>query len=242
MNIFNEVVRGAASQFGREFGRAGANSVLKGKNYYSVQTGANYSGRIKPSDSLVVRSIKEINKIKFATTNKANTSRLIEATDVMLDVINFEGLSTLNEINDIKVLLDDYNDKFEHGSALIDDDFKDKSVDFLEGKRQEFVDNLEIFNLATKSFINTKLEFAAKNKKEKNTAVLLSLFLGSLGVHKFYLGINGHGFLYLVFSWTFIPFILSLFNFFSLLFMTNDKFNTEYNPAYTFYSQFKLSD
>ena len=242
MNIFNEVVRGAARQFSREFGRAGANAVLKGKNYYSIQTGSNYTGRIKPSDSLVIRSIKEINKIKFATTNKANTSRLIEATDVMLDVISFQGVNTLNEINDIKVLLDDYNDKFEHGSALIDDDFKDKSVDFLESKRQNFIEQLEVFNLATKSFINTKFKLAVKNKKEKNTAVLLSLFLGGIGVHKFYLGINGHGFLYLVFSWTFIPLILSLFNFFSLLFMSNDKFNTEYNPAYTFYSQFQLND
>ena len=242
MNIFNEVVRGAARQFSREFGRAGANAVLKGKNYYSIQTGSNYTGRIKPSDSLVIRSIKEINKIKFATTNKANTSRLIEATDVMLDVISFQGVNTLNEINDIKVLLDDYNDKFEHGSALIDDDFKDKSVDFLESKRQNFIEQLETFNLATKSFINTKFKLAVKNKKEKNTAVLLSLFLGGIGVHKFYLGINGHGFLYLVFSWTFIPLILSLFNFFSLLFMSNDKFNTEYNPAYTFYSQFQLND
>ena len=160
----------------------------------------------------------------------------------MLDVISFQGVNTLNEINDIKVLLDDYNDKFEHGSALIDDDFMDKSVDFLESKRQNFIEQLETFNLATKSFINTKFKLAVKNKKEKNTAVLLSLFLGGIGVHKFYLGINGHGFLYLVFSWTFIPLILSLFNFFSLLFMSNDKFNTEYNPAYTFYSQFQLND
>jgi hypothetical protein len=30
MNILNDIVRGASSQFGREFGRAGANSILKG--------------------------------------------------------------------------------------------------------------------------------------------------------------------------------------------------------------------
>tara|TARA_Y100000385_G_scaffold24999_1_gene23940 strand:- start:341 stop:736 length:396 start_codon:yes stop_codon:yes gene_type:complete len=36
MNILNEVIRGASRQFGREFGRAGANAILKGKNYYTV--------------------------------------------------------------------------------------------------------------------------------------------------------------------------------------------------------------
>lgn len=37
MNILNDVVSGAARQFGREFGRAGANSILKGSNYYAVE-------------------------------------------------------------------------------------------------------------------------------------------------------------------------------------------------------------
>ena len=68
MNVLNEVVRGAASQFGREFGRAGANAVLKGGNYYTIQS-SDYSGRIKPSDSDLVRAIKEINKIKFQIDN-----------------------------------------------------------------------------------------------------------------------------------------------------------------------------
>ena len=31
MNILNEIVKGASRQFGREFGRAGANAILKGK-------------------------------------------------------------------------------------------------------------------------------------------------------------------------------------------------------------------
>lgn len=242
MNIFNEVVKGAARQFGREFGRAGANTVLKGKNYYTVHTGSDYGGRIKPSDSLVIRSIKKINKIKFVTTNKGNASRLIEATDIMLDVISFNGVSTLNEINDIKTLLDDYNDKFEHGSALIDDDFNDKSIDFLKTKRQEYINQLEAFNTDTKFHIKSRIELAKKNNRDKKTAVILALLLGGIGVHKFYLGINGHGFLYLFFCWTLIPLIFSFFNFYSLLSMTTDEFNSEYNPAYTFYSQFQIKD
>lgn len=43
MNILNEVVKGASQQFGREFGRAGANAVLKGKNYYTVNHSIDYS-------------------------------------------------------------------------------------------------------------------------------------------------------------------------------------------------------
>ena len=72
MNILNEVVKGASRQFGREFGRAGANAILKGKNYYTVQGGGDYTGRIKQSDSNVVRAIKVVLKVKFVTTNKAN--------------------------------------------------------------------------------------------------------------------------------------------------------------------------
>lgn len=40
--------------------------------------------------------------------------------------------------------------------------------------------------------------------------VLLALFLGGLGIHKFYAGKTGMGILYLVFCWTFIPAIVAL--------------------------------
>jgi TM2 domain-containing membrane protein YozV len=243
MNVFNEVVRGAAQQFGREFGRAGANAVLKGKNYYAVKNVSDYSGRIKPSDSDVVRAIKEINRIKFVTTNKANTSRLIDATDIALDIVSFKGLETLNQINDIKVFLDDYNDKFEHGSALVDDDFKDKSVDFLEAKRKEFINKLKTFNDEAKSHIKTNLNLAREKKRNKKTALILSIpIIGCFGVHKFYLGENGNGILFLLFSWTIIPAIASLFNFISILTMTEEKFDTKYNPVLTYYSQFSFEN
>lgn len=41
--------------------------------------------------------------------------------------------------------------------------------------------------------------------KSKIAAGLLGIFLGGLGVHKFYLGKVGMGVLYLLFCWTFIP-------------------------------------
>ncbi|MFB0942288.1 MAG: hypothetical protein QMB21_02595, partial [Patiriisocius sp.] len=83
------------------------------------------------------------------------------------DALTFEGVQTLNEIEDIKSLIEEYNDKFEHGSVLIDDDYKDKSLDFLKTKRNEFVETLNQFNAAIKSFVNTKLVEATKNKKNK---------------------------------------------------------------------------
>jgi phosphosulfolactate synthase (CoM biosynthesis protein A) len=132
MNILNDVISGAARQFGREFGRAGANSILKGANSYTIRGISDYSGRIKPSDSDVVKSIKEINKVNFVSTNKANVSRLIDLTDLVISNIDFKGSQTLNEINDITELINQYNDKFNRGSSLVDDDFKEKSVDYLE--------------------------------------------------------------------------------------------------------------
>lgn len=46
---------------------------------------------------------------------------------------------------------------------------------------------------------------------DKVTYVLLAFFLGGLGVHKFYAGKSGSGFLYLIFCWTFIPAIIAFF-------------------------------
>lgn len=44
--------------------------------------------------------------------------------------------------------------------------------------------------------------------KSKMAAGLLGIFLGGLGIHKFYLGKTGMGILYLCFCWTYIPAII----------------------------------
>jgi TM2 domain-containing membrane protein YozV len=243
MNILNEVVKGASQQFGREFGRAGANAILKGKNYYAVKSVSDYSGRIKPSDSQIVRSIKEILKLKFVTTNKANISRLIDLTDIATGALSFNGVSTLNEIQDIKNLIEQYNDKFEHGSVLVDDDFNDKSVEFLKEKREAFVNSLNQFNTDIKDFVKKNLELAIKKKKIKKTAILLScpfLIIGCFGFHKFYLRQAGYGILYILLSLVGISGLLALINFFQLILMSQDKFDVKYNPEFSYYSQFKF--
>ncbi len=65
--------------------------------------------------------------------------------------------------------------------------------------------------------------------KERTIAILLCFFLGGFGIHKFYLGNNAQGIVYLIFSWTFIPGIIAFFEFFGLCFMSDREFNTRFN-------------
>lgn len=243
MNILNDIVSGASRQFGREFGRAGANVILKGTNSYTVRGIRDYSERIKPTDSKIIKAIKEIQKVKFVTTNKANASRLIDITDLMLSNISFTGIETLNQLTDLKELVNQYNNKFDHGSSLIDDDFKDKSIVYLEDKRNEFVVLMNKFNNDTKVFINRNLALAKQKRKSKKTATILAFpILGSLGIHKFYLGKNGQGIMYFIFSFLLIPTIISLFEFISYLSMSTEKFDTKFNPEFSYYNQFRISN
>lgn len=53
--------------------------------------------------------------------------------------------------------------------------------------------------------------------------LLLALFLGILGVHKFYEGKIKKGFIYLCLCWTCIPFFLALYDFFKVLFIHADE-------------------
>lgn len=47
-------------------------------------------------------------------------------------------------------------------------------------------------------------------KKDSTVAVLLCLFLGGLGAHRFYLGQVGIGVVYAIFCWTLIPALIAL--------------------------------
>lgn len=65
--------------------------------------------------------------------------------------------------------------------------------------------------------------------RNKVTAALLALFLGSIGVHKFYLGQNFAGILYLLFFWTGFPAIIAFFEFLGLILMSDRAFDAQYN-------------
>ena len=60
--------------------------------------------------------------------------------------------------------------------------------------------------------------------KSKTTAALLALFLGGIGIHKFYMGKSLAGFIYLIFFWTFIPAIIGFFESIGLFMMSEEKF------------------
>lgn len=61
-------------------------------------------------------------------------------------------------------------------------------------------------------------------RKNKTVYLLLALFLGGLGFHKFYMGKIGTGILYLIFCITCIPSIISFFEFLIALFKPTDEY------------------
>jgi TM2 domain-containing membrane protein YozV/DNA uptake protein ComE-like DNA-binding protein len=67
--------------------------------------------------------------------------------------------------------------------------------------------------------------------KDRTTAMLLCLFLGHIGMHKFYLGKKNEGILYLVFFWTWIPLIIAVCEFIGLCFMSDREFNNRFNNS-----------
>jgi len=70
---------------------------------------------------------------------------------------------------------------------------------------------------------------ATMTGKSRTVAVLLALFLGGMGAHKFYLGKVGAGLLYLLFCWTFIPAIVAFIEGIRWLCMSNESFATRYS-------------
>lgn len=65
--------------------------------------------------------------------------------------------------------------------------------------------------------------------RSKMVAALLAFFLGGIGIHKFYLGQTGMGFLYLIFCWTWIPAIIAFVEFIMYLVMSDQEFDAKYN-------------
>ena len=65
--------------------------------------------------------------------------------------------------------------------------------------------------------------------KDKTVAALIALFLGWIGIHKFYLGESGLGIIYLLFFWTGIPGIIAFFECIGLFLMSEQAFNAQFN-------------
>ena len=67
--------------------------------------------------------------------------------------------------------------------------------------------------------------------RNRVAAAVLAFLFGGLGVHKFYLGRPLAGVFYLLFFWTFIPYLLGLIDFVLLLLMSDHEFELKYNTA-----------
>lgn len=56
-----------------------------------------------------------------------------------------------------------------------------------------------------------------KERKNRTVALLLTLLLGGIGAHRYYMGQIGMGLVYTLFSWTFIPGIIALIELFFIM-------------------------
>jgi TM2 domain-containing membrane protein YozV len=65
--------------------------------------------------------------------------------------------------------------------------------------------------------------------RNRTAALLFCFFGGGIGLHKFYLGKNVEGIIYLIFCWSFIPYLISFFEFLGLCFMSDREFDVRFN-------------
>lgn len=77
----------------------------------------------------------------------------------------------------------------------------------------------------------SKANSVGGNYKTKTAAGLWAIFLGGLGIHKFYLGSWGWGIVYLLFCWTYVPSLMGLIEGIMYLTMDDSKFDEKYNSG-----------
>lgn len=75
-------------------------------------------------------------------------------------------------------------------------------------------------------------------RKDETVGVLLALFLGGFGAHRFYLGDTGLAIVYLIFCWTFIP---GLIAFIECFFMPGRVRRYNYSQAETLSLQIRAA-
>ena len=80
----------------------------------------------------------------------------------------------------------------------------------------------------TRRKLKSKRKLGRENKT-KTATIILALFLGSFGVHRFYLRQNIKGLLYLIFCWSFVPTIISFIDALCFYFMNKNEFDEKYN-------------
>ncbi len=85
---------------------------------------------------------------------------------------------------------------------------------------------------------------AKKSKKDKLVTALLAWFLGSFGIHRFYLGQTGLGVAYLLGTISVVGMLITapacIVDFVGFLIMPQEKFDRKYNPD-TYYDQLGIA-
>jgi len=71
----------------------------------------------------------------------------------------------------------------------------------------------------------------AAGNRNRTSAAIFALFLGGLGVHKFYLGQPGLGIVYLLFCWTLVPAFVGFIEGIIYLATSDEAFNAKYNAT-----------
>jgi TM2 domain-containing membrane protein YozV len=64
-------------------------------------------------------------------------------------------------------------------------------------------------------------------KKSRTVAIVLALFLGGVGAHKFYLGKAGMGVLHILFCWTLIPSLIAFIE--ALIYLCENEYTFDMN-------------
>lgn len=67
-----------------------------------------------------------------------------------------------------------------------------------------------------------------KSDRNRIVAALLAVFLGWIGIHKFYLGKPAQGIIYILFAWTAIPAIIGIIEGIIYLTMSDKAFENKY--------------
>ncbi len=126
----------------------------------------------------------------------------------------------------------EYNDKIGYSSKefLQKIQIQDKGINelVLQKEQGDFFPLLIVFFVL---FIIIPIILAKSGKKhrDKPLVTLLSLFFGAFGFQNFYLGQTYKGILSLFFSWSFIPLLIGIIDFFKFVSMNKDNYNKKYN-------------
>lgn len=82
---------------------------------------------------------------------------------------------------------------------------------------------------------NTQI-VVVQSRKSRGVAACLAIFLGGIGIHKFYLNQSGWGIIYLICSVTFIPAIAGFIEGLNYAFMSDEEFDKRFNQ-FSFYQR-----